>query len=152
MNMFDILETVCDNVAARFPNKDIYINQMPEGFERPSFYVSMFGFNDKDIFQGALKRNTAFQVVYFAPKDARGNIDTASQYSAYMILSQIFQHHGLQVLDRNIKITSVDGGPRDAEVYLTVNFEYIFSPEDVLKPEDLYEIMQVLQTKYIFNN
>jgi hypothetical protein len=149
MNMFDILEALCDNVAEKFSGHDIHINQVPEGFKRPSFYVTMIGFGDRDLSQGALKRTTAFQVVYFAPVDRRGIVDTANQYAAYMILSQIFQHHGLQVLDRNIKITSVDGGPRDKEVYLTINFEYGFSPEDMPNPEDLYQKMQELQVKYI---
>lgn len=152
MNLFDILEAICDKVAEKFPNQDIYINQVPEGFERPSFYVSMFGFNDRDAWMGALNRTVAFQVVYFSPKDGRGNIDTVSQYTSYITLSTIFQHHGLQVLDRNLKITSVEGGPRDSEVYLTINLDYTFTPEDTPNPEDLYEKMMDLQAKYIIVN
>lgn len=151
MNLLDILTKICEEINNKFINDNIYIAKVPEGFKRPSFFVSIINFNDKDLSNQVLNRDTAFQIVYFAPIDKRNNIDIIAQYSAYITLSQIFQHQGLQVKDRNIKITSINGGPRDAEVYLTVNFNYSFVPEDVIDPTILYEKVQDLQLKYIKN-
>lgn len=148
MNMFNILETLCDTVHERFPTNKIYINQMPQGFERPSFYVSVVGFNDRDANKHTIERDIIFSIVHFSPVDQRGVVDAIAQYSSYMVLSQIFQHHGLKVKDRFIKITSVDGGPRDKEVYLNIRFGYKFNPEDFIDPESMYELMMNLQLKY----
>ena len=53
--------------------------------------------------------------------------------------------------ETRVKITNLSGGPRDAEVYLTIDFNYGYIPNNYTKPEDLYELMQELQVKYILN-
>lgn len=147
MNTFDILETICDNIHAQFPTSPIYIQNTPQGFARPSFYVSIVGFNDNDFSNGTLHRNIAFQAVFFAPKNG-DVVDVVSQYTSYITLSELFTGQSLKVKDRYIKITSVDGGTRDAEVYLTVNFEYAYIPTDIMNPEEVYELMLRLEMKY----
>lgn len=148
MLMFDILESMCDSIFAKFPGNPIYIRSIPQGFCRPSFYVRMAGFNDQDLNNGIMMRQIAYDIVYFAPKDEDGQIDTVSQLASYAIMAQVFQHQGLDVMGRHIKITSVDGGPREAEVYLTVNFEYAYAPEKIPSTPELYELMQNLEFKY----
>lgn len=147
MNTFDILETICDNIHEQFPVNPIYIQNTPQGFARPSFYVSIVGFSDSDFSNGTLYRNIAFQVVFFAPKNG-DVVDVVSQYTSYITLSELFTGQSLKVKDRYIKIKSVDGGPRDAEVYLTANFEYAYIPTDIMNPEEVHELMLRLEMKY----
>lgn len=150
MNLFDMIEAICDNIKLRFPANPIYIMQMPQGFKRPSFYVNLVGFSDRDLCKNGLRRKVIFDVVYFAGQDAKGIVNTVQQFTAYQRLIQIFQGQSLQVKDRYLKITGVDGSPRDAEVYLTISFEYTFTPDvfEDLDPEENIEIMNQLLLKY----
>lgn len=148
MMMFDILETICDRIFERFPGSPIHIKGMPQGFARPAFFTRMAAFQDQDLNKGIMMRNIAYDIVFFAPKDDDGVVDTIQQYASYAIMAQLFQHQSLDVKGRHVKVTSVDGGPRDAEVYLTVNFEYAYAPEDAITPPELMEMMQILEMKY----
>ena len=145
MNLFSILEAICDHIKLAFPSSSIYIMQVPQGFKRPSFYVNLIGFSDRDLCQNALSRQAAFEVVYFAEQDAKGITNPVTQLAAFEQLMQIFQVQSLPVQDRYLKITRVDGSTRDNEVYLTVSFEYTFTP-DLNKAEP--ELMQQLNAKF----
>ena len=146
MNIFDVLQSICDHVKSRFPTHPIYIMQVPQGFKRPSFYVNLVGFSDRDLCKDGLRRQAVFEVVYFAQQDAKGVVNPVIQLAAYEKLMQVFQKQSLPVKDRFLKITRVDGSTRDSEVYLTISFEYTFTPETAI-PVDL-ELMQKLNMNY----
>jgi hypothetical protein len=145
MNLLNILEAICDHVKAAFPDYPIYIMQVPQGFKRPSFYVNLIGFSDRDLCMNGLRRQAAFEVVYFAQQDAKGITNPVTQLAVFEQLMQIFQVQSLPVQDRFLKITRVDGSTRDSEVYLTISFEYTFTPDiNRIDPE----LMQQLLTRY----
>ena len=144
MNLFEIIKTVCDNIKATFPETPIHIMQLPQGFKRPAFSVKMIGFADQDLCKNGLRRKLSLDIVCFSPQDAKGSINAVQQLIDFQKLLEIFQRQSLKVNDRYLKITNVDGGPRDAEIYLTVRFEYTFSPSDEIE----YEIMQQLFMDY----
>ena len=146
MNIFDVLQSICDHVKSQFPTNSIYIMQVPQGFKRPSFYVNLVGFSDMDLCKDGLRRQAVFEVVHFAQQDAKGVVNPVIQLAAYEQLMQVFQKQSLPVKDRFLKITRVDGSTRDSEVYLTISFEYTFTPETAI-PVDL-ELMQKLNIKY----
>lgn len=144
MNLFDIIKSTCDHIKAVFPAAQIHISQLPQGFERPAFYVNLIGFDDKDLCKNGLQRKLALSIVYFPPQDARGLVNPAQRYEAFQKLLAIFQHQCLKVNERFLKITSIDGGPRDSEIYLDIGIKYSFTPGS--EPE--YELMQKLITAY----
>lgn len=148
MNIFDILNAICEAVAAQFKTAPIYINNIAKGFERPSFLVKSTNFTDTDMTNGSFRRHSSFQIVYFAPKNEYDEVDGEMQYAAYIALSQIFQGQAFEVEDRFIKITQVQGAPRDAEVYLTVTFDYVFEGDSPLTPTEAYELMKEINLKY----
>lgn len=129
MNLFNILEAICDHIKTTFTAQPIYIMQVPQGFKRPSFYVNLIGFSDRDLCQNGIRRNAAFEIVYFAEQDSKGITNPITQLVAFERLMKIFQQQSLPVQDRHLKITRVDGSTRDSEVYLAVSFEYAFTPD-----------------------
>ena len=147
MNIFDILETICDRVKEQFPDKPIYIMQTPQGFKRPSCYVTLIGLNDRDLCKDGIRRRIIFDVVYFGAQDKNNISNPIEQLTANEKLLKIFHTQSFAVKDRYLKIEDVSGGMRDNEVYLTVSFEYAFTPglEDELPG---YDIMQELNMKY----
>ena len=145
MNLFNILESICDHIKTAFPAQPIYIMQVPQGFKRPSFYVNLIGFSDRDLCQNGIRRNVAFEIIYFAEQDSKGITNPVTQLVAFERLMKIFQQQSLPVQERYLKITRVDGATRDSEVYLAVSFEYAFTP-DLNKDEA--ELMQQLNAKF----
>lgn len=152
MDIYYLLESICDAISKTFPNHDIYINDVSQGFCRPSFYVSLVSFNNEDLVKGELNKNTTFEIVYFSPIDDRGQCDKLAQHVSHIKLTDIFSTQALTVDTDNgpirVKITGLSGGPRDAEVYLTVDFNYSFIPDNNTNPEELYYLMQELQLRY----
>ena len=146
MNLFDILKSTCDQIKAGFPESPIHIIQLPQGFKRPAFSVNLIGFHDKDLCKNGLQRKVALDIVYFAPQDAKGIANPVQLYTEFQKLLEIFRHQSLQVSDRYVKITGVDGGPRESEIYLTVRLEYTFTPGTETETE--CELMQKLSTAY----
>ena len=145
MNLFEVLKSVCDHIKVQFPDAPIYVTQMPQGFSRPAFSVGIAGFVDRDLCQQGMKRRLSLSIVHFAPQDERKNVDTVKQLQAYHKLLNIFQQQSLPVGNRRLKIDSLYGGPREAEIYLTVRFEYTFTPETEIID---YELMQQFFMNY----
>ena len=146
MNLFDVLQSLCDHIKTQFPTCPIYIMQVPQGFKRPSFYVNLVGFSDRDLCRKGLRRQAVFEVIHFAQQDAKGVVNPVKQFAAYEQLMRIFQQQALHVKDRFLKITRVDGSTRDSEVYLTISFEYTFTPEETI-PATL-DLMRQLNMNY----
>lgn len=147
MNIVDILNSMCENIAEQFDSCPIYIQDCPESFKRPSFYIKLIGHNDTDATYDTMQRLMSFQIVYFAPRDDYNSVDTISQLVSYETLISIFQVKSLQVKNRYLKIDSIDGGMKDAEVYMTLRLDYTFMPE-LLKPAEVYQLMEELKLKY----
>lgn len=151
MDIFYIIESICEHIHDRFEETNIYINDVPQGFSRPSFYVGLVDFVDTDFNLGSIDRRVTFEVIYFAPINSRGLTDKMKQHAVYMNMASIFSEHSLAVQDRYIKIVSKSGNLTDSEAHLTINFEYNID-NDYVQEDDLYDLMNQLQSKYLFNN
>lgn len=156
MDIYYLLRTICENISKEFPNHSIYINNISQGFKRPSFYINLVSFNAEDLVKGELNKDVTIEVVYFAPINERGQCDKLAQHVTHMSLTNLFSSQALTVKtepneeDVRIKITGISGGPRDNEVYMTIDFSYGFI-QDICnsKPEEVYYLMQELQVKYL---
>lgn len=150
MDLFYIIESICEHIHDRFEEANIYINDVPQGFSRPSFYVELVDFVDTDFNLGTMDRRATFEIIYFAPVNSRGLTDKMKQHAVYMNMASIFSEHSLAVKDRYIKIVSKSGNLTDSEAHLTLNFEYSID-NDCVSEDDLYELMSQLQSKYLLN-
>ena len=148
MDLFYIIESICEHIRGRFEDTNIYINSVPQGFVRPSFYVGLVDFSDKDLNLGTISRRATFEIVYFAPINSRGLTDKTQQYAAYITMASLFSNHSLAVKDRYLKIVSKNGDLTDSEAHLSVDLEYTVDNDSIDATENLYELMRELSLKY----
>lgn len=151
MDLFYIVESICKHISERFDDTNIYINDVPQGFSRPSFYVGLVDFVDQDLSLGTMNRRATFEIVYFAPLNSRGLTDKFKQHAVYMNMASIFSEHSLAVKDRYIKITSKNGNLTDTEAHLSVNLDYTVDNDSIINVDELCELMRDLQIKYLYN-
>lgn len=123
--MYEVFNAIRKEIAKEFQGVPIYIKNSGGGFKRPSFFISFIGDNSTDINRLLYKSNILIQVVLFSQLDFNKNVDTIQQFESYEKLKNIFQRRGyLEVGDRSCTINSLDGGPRDNEIYLTIELDW----------------------------
>lgn len=153
--MIDVLNAICETIASKFTKNPIYIDNLPQGFIRPSFYIELVNSRDTDLNTTAQNRQMTFQIMYFGRKDNFNNVSTLELYSVWNILEKLF-YRALKVnYDNHIdykKITSTELFVRDDVLYMTLRLEFGHLIEDThLSPDMLYELMQELNIKYTLN-
>lgn len=130
--MYEVFNAVRREIAKEFVGIPIYIKNTG-GFKRPSFFVGFAGDNTNDLSKLTYKSTLLIQVIFFAPLDFYKNVDISQQFENYEKLKNIFQKKGyLQVDDRCPTINNLDGGPRDNEIYLTIELDWYdsrYTPE-----------------------
>lgn len=151
--MINILNAICETIASEFKKKPIYIDTLPQGFVRPSFYIELVNSKDTDWNMTVQNRQMTFQIMYFGQKDAFNNVSTLEMYSTWNTLERLF-YRTLRVIDENDredykKITSTDLFIKDDILYMTLRLEFPHTVKDThLSPDMLYELMQELKMKY----
>lgn len=119
----NIIDTICTLIASKTSDV-IYTKNKGEGFERPSFFITYISGSTEDINHFAYNNNIMVQIVYFAPfSDDYKNVDSEAQYHMHDRLKDIFKNGYFTMGDRAVKINQMSGGPRDAEIYLTLDLD-----------------------------
>jgi hypothetical protein len=126
-----------------------YIQTVPAGFKRPSFLVDYVTDSTEDLNRDMYQERITWQVVYFAPRDSDGirlrfnQITISDQLKEAlrnaMTLTSPELTEGEEVIRPAViyHIRDVEGGPRDDEVYMTVQLEAEFT-----RPRQAYDLMQ----------
>lgn len=118
----------------------IYLNTMPGEFDRPCFLVQQVTATEQHLNKKMYSVRFTWQIVYFAPVNAVGNPDTFNQFDiSSKLKTAIMENMVLVSPDDGTVFHIVDctGGPRDAEVYITVRLETEYS-----RPEPEFEKIQ----------
>lgn len=152
-DLYLIIDSICQRLSKTFPNHNIYINNIPQGFNRPSLYVSLIDFNDTDLTKEQLRREAMFNITYFAPIDERGNADKLAQAVSHMTLANTFANKYLELANdyKYADIISINGSTTDLDVNLRLLLRYEWVQDNSFKPEEAYDLMRELQIKYIIN-
>jgi hypothetical protein len=136
----DSLDALRGVLISAFPNVDtIYIKNVPEKFERPSFLVDLVSQAEEHINKRYYQLQATWQIVYFAPEDKVKNPDKLDQYSVSDALTTKLME-GMVVSGPGgtiYRILDCSGGPRNEEVYLTVRLE-----THAARPEPEHDLMQ----------
>jgi len=123
--MYEVFNGIRKAIAKEFTGIPIYIKNNGGDFKRPSFFILFIGSNSKDLNKLIYTDSMLFQVVFFSPLDFHKNVDTKQQFENYEKLRNIFQRKGyIEVGDRFPSITSLEGGPKGNEIYLTIGVDW----------------------------
>ncbi|WP_326492847.1 phage tail terminator family protein [Clostridium estertheticum] len=127
--LMDIINSISALIAKK-SDATTYIQSIGEGFDRPSFFITHINSGTEDLNRSVINNNIFIQIVYFAPIDVYDNVDTENQYNIYDVLKGIFKKGYFMVGDRAVKIAQLTGGPRGAEIYLTLNLNITEQKQD----------------------
>ena len=150
--MINILNAICETIAKDFSKYPIYIDNLPQGFVRPSFYIELVNSKDIDWNTTIQNRQMTFQIMYFGEKDDFNNVSTLELYSTWSILERNF-YRTLEVGKKEYKkITSTELFIKDDVLYMTLRLEFGQTIENNnLSSSELYSLMQELNIKYTYS-
>lgn len=145
-----LLNSICKIIADDFPNVPIYIKEVPQGFERPSFLVTKVTdpkeIKNRNVY--GVKPN--FQIVYFGKRDEANQVLAEPLYEVDSKLMELFllalavpiipKDEAEKIKQRYAKIESYTSQLRLDEGALYCNLTINFT-EEIPKHES-YELMQ----------
>lgn len=90
-----LLNSVCDVIAKKYPGVPVYIEGVPEGFQRPSFLVSLAtdSTNLKNL--NCYEDNPTFQIVYFNSRNEALQVRAEGLYLKKEELKALFLFPGV---------------------------------------------------------
>jgi len=136
--------TAISTLIAQNNDLTVYIQNVGKDFERPSFLISHINSATNDLNMNVIDNNIFIQIVYYAPWDEYQNVDAVNQYNMHDTLKGILKKGFFKMGDRAVKIMQLTGGPRDAEIYLTLNLTITEQKQDDVQPV-------AMANKLIFN-
>lgn len=124
ITVLKVINAVNKLLFGHYPECDFHIQNIPEGFKRPAFFIDLVTDSSKDNNTILTDEKISLQVVYFAPVDGHQIRQKENQLEAYSNMKALFKKGYIQVEDRALRITNLEGGPRDNEVYLTIDVAF----------------------------
>jgi hypothetical protein len=144
-----LLNSVCKLLASKYAGIPVYIEDVPEGFQRPSFLVTLAteGSNLKNI--NVYEDTPLYQIVFFSRQNAARQVYSEDLYKKKEELKALFllpgcipviPLEGVKEKKRYAKVTSYSAEVRLSEksVYVKVGLSFT---EDA-RTEEKYELMQ----------
>lgn len=135
----DSLNAIRALLRSTFPDvAKIYVSTMPDAFKRPSFFVQLATSSEEHLCRELYQVTMTWQIVYFAPLLPTDQPDVLNQLSVSNTLKQAFMDAMTLTSLTGVKyqVVETEGGPRDAEVYITVTLQ-----TEMTRPQPVYEIM-----------
>lgn len=144
-----LLNSVCKLLADKYKGVPVYIEELPEGFSRPSFFVTLAtestGLKNLKVYEDS----PLYQIVYFSRKNAVGQVCAMDLYKKKEELKALFllpgaipvlPEEGVKEKQRFAKVNQLSSEVRLSENSLYSKLSLSFT-EDT-KQEKEYELMQ----------
>ena len=125
-----------------YPDFTVYINKIPQNFERPSFLIEFIRSTPEEVSKGVIKEIDYFTITYFAEVDDYYNTDKFDLQNVLLNIQKIFRKGYIEIEDRAIKVKTSNGGSNDDEIYLDLQFEYYEDREEGQEQEE--EIKEII--------
>lgn len=121
--MKELIYAIARDIAAEFEH-DIYIEDVPEGFIRPSFFIYLISSLQDDINRFNYNDNILMQIVYFSPLNAYKLPNRIDQLDTIDKLKSIFSNMVIMVEDKAVKIAKVTTGyTADKDIYIQLELD-----------------------------
>ena len=129
-------------LVKKYPNFTVYINKIPQDFERPSFAIEFIRNSLEEVNKGIIRETDYFTITYFAELDDYYNTDKFNLQNVLLNIQRVFRSGYIKIEDRAIKVKTSNGGSNDDEIYLDLQFEYYEDREEVKEQEE--EIKEII--------
>lgn len=136
----DMLDALRSLLHSKFPAIErIYVSTMPDSFIRPSFFINLATSDEEHLNKAMYQADMTWQIVYFAPMDSKGQADVFNQLNVSSALTKELME-AMTITGPNgtvYHIVETEGGPRDAEVYITVTLQ-----TELARPREQFDPMR----------
>jgi hypothetical protein len=139
-----IIDEVNSLILEKYPENTFYIQDIPEGFERPSFFIEMVNNPSSDANKFTTEEEVSLQITYFAAVDDYYSSDMINKLAVCETVKTIFKKGFIVIGDQTIMITSLNSEPRGNEIFISTTLQYF---EDRPLDTEEYEIANDLQIK-----
>ena len=133
----DIIDRLKELVEEKFPGEPVYLDTLPNGFQRPSNYISLGKVTgDASFAPRRVEFSPVVELVTFPERDAHGLSVQREVNRRQMLLTAILMPGFIKVKDRAPKVArlELEGGEDFASVKVT--FSYAVSREEFLELEE----------------
>ncbi|WP_313559723.1 phage tail terminator family protein [Ruminiclostridium cellobioparum] len=122
----DIMDAINISLLSAFPEHSFYIENIPQNFKRPSFYIQLISDTWEDSNRSTTKERSSFQIIYFGTQNAYGITGIAEKSSVYETVKSLFKNGYIPVKNQMIKLSEQGfrAELRENRVNFTVDFEY----------------------------
>lgn len=143
-----LLNSVCKLLAQKYTGVPVYIENVPEGFKRPSFMVTLATEGTDLLNKNVYEDTTTYQIVYFGRLNAAEQSYSENLYRMKEELKALFllpgaipviPLEGVKEKRRYAKVTSYSSEVRLAEKSLYVKVGLSFT--ETARAEEEYDMM-----------
>lgn len=143
-----ILNSICKVLADKYKGVPVYIEEVPEGFARPSFFVSLTTEGSALKNKKVVEDTPLYQIVYFGRQNAATQVKAERLYEIRSELKALFLLPGaMKVItdtkkekQRYAKVTSFNAEVRHSEDSLYARLGLSFTEDTVPDPD--YDLIQ----------
>lgn len=139
INFIKIQDEVNKLLISKYEGFTVYINDEPQEFDRPSFYIKYITNSPTQINYATIKETDHFLVTYFAPVNEYFLTDKLNMLNVTNEVLQLFRPGFIKVNDRAINVKASSGGSNRDEAYIDLQFEYF---EDRILNPPTYDLIQ----------
>ena len=129
----EIINDIRDTLVERYPQHNTYLEEIPQGFERPCFFVTLLNSGVQKHVGGVLFRDLLFNIRYY-PEERKKN---QSGYNMEAELCESLHFLEKAKLWSNGVSSSVVGG------FLHVNVGYRFRVEQLTDRGELIDSLEI---------
>ena len=120
VKLSEILAAVRAPIAAEFPDRFLYIGQMPDQFERPSFYLQVVTTNRSRQNIGTDETEIYLTLTIHEELDTSRNGDQTAALDDQDKVMDLFRLGILKVSDRALPVAVSNGGQNKGESYVEI--------------------------------
>lgn len=146
----DIIDALAALAEEKFPGEPVYLDRLPNGFQRPSTYISLGKFTgDAQFSPAVVALYPVVNLTVFAEADAYGMSVQRELNRRQMVLAGLLLPGYIRVGDRapRVEKLELEGGVDFASV--TAQFAYTLDRADFMELEEA-EVMRAVSIREIF--
>lgn len=142
----DILEAVAGVIAKGYPDRYIYLQQMPDQFERPSFFLELITTHRRRQNIGTDETEIYLTLVIHEPLNDVRKGDPLDALADQETVLELFRTGVLPVADRALPVMVSNGGQSGGEAY--VEFTVTLRDGGFYDPEACLALIEEVDMRY----
>lgn len=140
--MEELIKTIAIDIAKEF-DYYIYLQDVGEGFKRPSFFIQHVSTKQVDVNRRKYNNNILIKIVYFAPLSKHQVPVKLDQLAALEKLKKVFSNMCIKVGDDWVRISDmVVNYTEDKDIFLQLTLDKEECREDIFNNENNFETMK----------